>query len=266
MQAFDAHGLSSALIFFACIGQQLHAARGGRYSLTKENRAQIIRHSEALQQLATNLELSGSAEAARQLVDLVSGITIEQAADLDPDAIHSVQSSLDHMNRSIVSELKTRKILILSVKEQLILKPGDPLFGMEVFKAFPSADYDIEEAGACLAFGRNTATVFHLMRALEVGLKVLASNLNIEEKNNWGSYLHEIEKELLNRVSKSKARSNDEEFYSVCAANFEFIKRAWRNPTMHIEKSYASDVAEEIFMVVKSFMRFLSTKISEQYP
>lgn len=42
-----------------------------------------------------------------------------------------------------------------------------------VFKAFPSATYDTNEAAWCLATSRSTAAVFHLMRILELGLTSL---------------------------------------------------------------------------------------------
>src|SRR5262249_39536541 len=53
------------------------------------------------------------------------------------------------------------------------------LFGEEVATKFVPANQDIEEAGKCLALSRGTATVFHLMRVMEAGLKALAKPLGI---------------------------------------------------------------------------------------
>ena len=44
---------------------------------------------------------------------------------------------------------------------------------MEVNDKFPSAAFDIDEAGKCLAIGRSTAAVFHLMRALETAIRAV---------------------------------------------------------------------------------------------
>jgi hypothetical protein len=55
-----------------------------------------------------------------------------------------------------------------------------------------SASFDIEEAGKCLAFDRGTATVMHLMRVLEVGLKALAKVLQIAYAPSWDSYIKKI--------------------------------------------------------------------------
>jgi hypothetical protein len=115
-----------------------------------------------------------------------------------------------------------------------------PLFGDGVFNAFPSADEDIAEAGACLALGRGTASVMHLMRASEVGLLALAKALGVGKKNDWGSYLREIDKELILRAKASGARSAE-----------------------HVDRSYSQDRAEEIFQSVRSFMRHLSSRITE---
>src|ERR1700687_6353897 len=45
-----------------------------------------------------------------------------------------------------------------------------PPFGYDVAKAFPRASDDILEATKCYALERYTASVFHLMRAIEIGL------------------------------------------------------------------------------------------------
>ena len=47
-------------------------------------------------------------------------------------------------------------------------------FGESVAVAFPSASQDIQEAMKCFACERYTATVFHLMRAAEALMRVLA--------------------------------------------------------------------------------------------
>jgi predicted XRE-type DNA-binding protein len=137
------------------------------------------------------------------------------------------------------------------------------LFGADVFKAFPSANEDITEAGTCLALERATACVMHLMRAVEVALAALAKALGIAPQNDWGSSLRLIEKELTNRAKNSGARTPDEQFYAEAATQFDHVRRAWRNPTMHVERTYTQARAAEILQSVKSFMSHLATKISE---
>ncbi len=141
---------------------------------------------------------------------------------------------------------------------------GSQLFGIEVFNSFPSANDDIAEAGNCLALERPTACVMHLMRVCEAGLKALAKALSIGERNDWGSYIRDINTELDKRAKTAGARSNQEQFYSEASASFDRLKRAWRNPAMHVDRSYTQQRAEEIFLAVKSFMVYLASHLSEQ--
>lgn len=160
-------------------------------------------------------------------------------------------------------EIRARLVFTVSHNRATYFESVEPLFGDDVFNAFPSANDDIAEAGACLALDRGTACVMHLMRAVEVGLAALAATLGVPKKNDWGGYLRGISQELATRATASRARSEDEQFYSEAAASFDYLRRAWRNPTMHVEKSYSAERATEIFEAVKSFMRHLAMKISE---
>ena len=64
---------------------------------------------------------------------------------------------------------------------------SDPVpFGASVDDSFPSARYDISEAGYCLALRRSTACVLHLMRALEPCLTSLATAWGVDHPgDNW---------------------------------------------------------------------------------
>jgi hypothetical protein len=137
------------------------------------------------------------------------------------------------------------------------------LFGDEVFNAFSSANDDIYEAGTCLALERSTACVMHLNRALECGLAALAKVVDVSKQNDWGGYTREIGKKLDARAKAAGARSSDEQFYAEAAENFDRLRRAYRNPTMHPERTYTQDRAEEILLSTKSFMTHLASRISE---
>jgi len=128
---------------------------------------------------------------------------------------------------------------------------------------FPSAGEDISEAGKCLACGRGTACVMHLQRVMEVGLEVLAKTLGSGPKNDWGKYLEAIDKELQARMKASGARTPEEQFYAEAHATFDSVRRAWRNPSMHVDRAYTQEHAEEILIAARSFMRHLATRLSE---
>jgi HEPN domain-containing protein len=133
----------------------------------------------------------------------------------------------------------------------------------KVSAQFSSANEDIAEAGNCLACGRPTACVMHLNRIVEVGLKALAAALGSAPQNDWGKYLSKIDEELQTRMKASGSRTTDEQFYAEAQLTCDSVRRAWRNPTMHVDKTYTEERAEEILIAVRSFMRHLATKLHD---
>jgi hypothetical protein len=141
-----------------------------------------------------------------------------------------------------------------------------PLFGEAVEKAFPSAVYDIEEAGKCLALQRSTACVVHLMRVLEIGLNRLAAQFGVPFENvNWQNVIDQIEVKIrnINSVSNGANWKVDEQYYSEAAAHFRFLKNAWRNHAMHVREQYDEPRAEVILNNVRAVMTHLATHLSE---
>jgi len=153
---------------------------------------------------------------------------------------------------------------------QHLLEPQ--LFGTDVAEAFPSSMDDIKEAGNCLAFGRSTACVFHLMRVVECGLRSLGQTLgnsDLDPRRNptWDSILKKCDAEQRKPIAdRAPEWRSDNTFFSEVHANLLAIKDGWRNPSLHVERSYTPDQANEIFIAVRAFMRKLATKISESEP
>ena len=173
------------------------------------------------------------------------------------------------LHRSIEATLNTFSVKIEQKKYYgpLVKYSGyfeaTQLFGDVVFNAFLSANDDIFEAGTCLALERATACVMHLNRALECALSALSKAVGVGKHNDWGSYIREIRKELDARADAAGGRSADEQFYAEAGANFDRLRRAYRNPTMHPEKTYSQDRAEEILLATRSFMVHLAIRLSE---
>jgi len=177
--------------------------------------------------------------------------------------------SYEFLHRSIESFINTFSV---EIEERKYYSPLEryssyferpQLFGEAVFDSFPSANDDIYEAGMCLALERPTACVMHLMRVLEVGLAALANLLSVDKQNDWGKYLKEIKTELDHRAQISGARSEDEQFYSGISESFNNMRRAYRNPTMHPDRTYSQERAEEILLSIKAFMSHLPPRVFE---
>ncbi len=144
---------------------------------------------------------------------------------------------------------------------------ADQLFGVEVQEAFPSTAYDVQEAGKCLALHRNTAAVCHLMRTLEIGLRVLSVALKVTFENKPWNYVIEVAEKRLCKIRGQKRKPRNwkanEKFYSEAIAHFRFLKDAWRNYSMHVCERYDEEQAESVFNHTKAFMRQLATKLKE---
>jgi hypothetical protein len=274
MENFDAAGILRAVSSLGNFGQNIPDSIGMPtmgLAIPKENYAFLVNYADFLCLELERLDLSASLASAnlvRRTLATVSPHPAPPGASGEfvifaPLRVVEMKSVCRDLQTRLPDELKSRLIMALSTGKASYFSPSEPLFGVDVFNSFSSANDDISEAGACLALGRGTASVMHLMRACEVGLSALAKALGVGKQNDWGSYLREIEKALKVRAQTSGARSPDEQFYSEAATSFDYLKRAWRNPTMHVDRTYSSERAEEIFQAVKSFMRHLSSRLTE---
>lgn len=130
-------------------------------------------------------------------------------------------------------------------------------FGDHVNSRFPAAARDLHEAANCYAVHRNVATVYHLMKVMEVALRELAKKLKVRYSPSWGIYLERIDAKLKSKSPKSKAKRLRLQFLAEAASRLRAVKDAWRDPTMHVAADYGPDQTTAIFNSVKSFMEFL---------
>jgi len=171
---------------------------------------------------------------------------------------------LKELRIRIFDELTERQFLYVP-PERAKLYTEPMLIGKEVNDRLPAAIDDIEEAGKCLALGRATACALHTMRILEVGLKALAAALNIPYAPSWESYLKQIGDNIaLKHKNKTAKWRRDEKFYRDLSGDLLTIKQAWRNPTMHVDRKYSTEEAEQIFTAAKSFMVRLAEHFSQK--
>jgi hypothetical protein len=159
----------------------------------------------------------------------------------------------------IYDEMQAILFLRVQSKYADYYNPATPLFGQVVTDHFQSASYDIAEAGKCLSLARGTAAVFHLMRALECGMKELASALKVPYCPSWDAYIGKINTALgKNYKDKSEAERKAEPALRSIVGDLLSVKHAWRNSTMHIEKTYTEEDAEQILITSKSLMDSLT--------
>jgi HEPN domain-containing protein len=139
----------------------------------------------------------------------------------------------------------------------------EPLFGEQVANKFGKTITDIQEAGKCLAVGRYTACVFHLMRVMEFAVQYLGGRLGISlvTQKNWANILDEVDKAIRALPIKTTKQRTLRNKFAESSAHLRMVKDAWRNDVMHPKETYTDDEAERIFRNVKDFMIHLATKL-----
>jgi hypothetical protein len=216
---------------------------------------------EAVEKFATEAEeysLLSVADQFRRIANTISrGSSPSEIKLLFQELMNRLEDDCD---RHVVMMIEPDHVKY--VENSQFFDPIDPSQN-KVSVQFPSAAEDIAESGKCLGCGRATACVMHLLRVMESGLKALAKDVGVGPQNDWGKYLDGINKELQHRLAASGARTPDERFYSEAHVTFDGVRRAWRNPTMHVDKTYTVEHAEEILIATRSFMRHLATRIQD---
>lgn len=179
------------------------------------------------------------------------------------------KSLIEQLQRATDSELQAQRFFHLP-KDKLHYFEAENLFGEEVGARFPSTITDIEEAGRCFALSRYTASAFHCMRAVEVGLKAIGRHLQIarvrDDSWSWEKVLTEILQAIQkNRAKKPKPKlwKQRDPFLVDAHAHLHALRKAWRNPTMHTVRTYNEEQAHEIFQAARGFMRHLSEHLDE---
>lgn len=169
------------------------------------------------------------------------------------------------INARLYDELADRQVFVLASDKAAYYESGGPLFGNEVADKFQLAAYDIDEAGKCFALGRCTATVFHLMRVVEIGIRRLCDALDVTVSPNagWQKILNDKLEPAINALPEAtpaeKARKTD---LQQARAHLHAIRLGWRNDTMHPKATYTEEEAKALIAHVETFMRHLATRLS----
>ena len=91
------------------------------------------------------------------------------------------RSAVEDIMSTLRRELKSSEIFVVSSEHSRNYAGADEIIGSDVAAKFPSAAYDMEEAGKCLALSRPTASVFHACRSLEAAIRGVARCLAIPD-------------------------------------------------------------------------------------
>lgn len=188
-----------------------------------------------------------------------------------PMTVGDAVQALRDIESRFADHLQDVKIFALSDQESIFLHPADNLIEIDGFSLkFPSSSFEIEEAAKCLAYGRYTATVFHAMRMLELGIRAISKYLSIPDptrpsEKNWGIILKLINDRIDELWPKSGRLPNSQgaKLEALCVT-LDAIRNPWRNSTMHVETIYAPHEAIHILRCSAFFMSTLFKICDEQ--
>lgn len=223
--------------------------------LVKEIRIDLV----SLVSILTKLHLVESANfAKRAIAKIDQKVTVEE--------LHFI---LEHLREIIHSEGASRYVYHLDPqKAQVTFLTGENPWSA-ILARFPKIGPDVNSAVRCYALDQNTACVFHLMRVMEFGVQEFAKHLKVSliSKNTkkfheltWHQILDALNPKLRSMLPNTKAKK--EKFEMLCAiqAQLYSVKDAWRNPTMHPQRSrYGDRETSELINLVQAFLSRLAS-------
>ncbi len=198
----------------------------------------------------------------------------------DTDAlIEKVLTQLDLIDEIFARESRKHQFAhITPIKAQLLLSIESQW--SHIWKNFPSVEAPSRAAIEAYAVGLNEASVYHMMMAVEPGLKTLARRLRVKyDRQVWDAIIADIKNAL--RVAVGARRSTpkgsrppspaaaarlraDITLFSEAAIEFVWFKEAWRNHVAHGRAKYDENDALKVITHVHGFMERLSTRLRER--
>ena len=161
-------------------------------------------------------------------------------------------------------------VLVIEQEQQIYFAPKEPLFGAEFAAKFKTSGvFELDEAAKCLALGRSTAAVFHLMRLLEIGIRATSHCLQIPDpikpaERNWAIILKRIWEDGIEKVATPTDRmAGDGHLFEALHASLDAVKNPWRDGSMRVESKYTDDEAEHILVATRGFMKRLASRMDE---
>lgn len=213
-----------------------------------------------------NAEFSRSSELIDGLIFRLSNDDVAALPFPFPNINAStLATTLGHIQEALAKEINAHRFVQVLPDKAAYLQPD--LFGPEVTRVIGHAAADIKDAGSCIAVGLDTATVFHLMRAAEHGLRKLARVLRVKlthsgraqpiETADWNKVITGVKNKIANvrlTLPKGSKRDVQLEMYSDLADHCVFMKDIWRNPVSHTGRPYKPSEALGVFERVRDFM------------
>lgn len=237
---------------------------------------------------ASDADINGAVECIQHIEELCKESSWENArlkASLVLTHIEYNRDSCDWSSLSadlrniwdvVIADMWSAKLVKVLPAYSGYINNGDLITG-DFNSHFPSAVEDIKEAGNCIAVDCGTASVFHLMRGVEWGLRAFCVDLGLLttphkkldipiEFSQWEKILDHLHPEIEKKVNAfpvGQSKQEAQEFYYGLYFDIKGFKNAFRNHVSHTRKSYSQKEADVVLDYVRRFFILLSTMVSE---
>lgn len=270
MLKLPVHSLVSEMFV---LGQtHFHAKEAKNIPMTTKNLGAVAKKVAQIESRCIILDLAMTSVSAARLLALATSLSTKYAIQgrgiISETHRTKLAAAVHDMEARLHDELKSRLFLSVLPSVASRYEQAEPLFGVDVHIKFPNAQFEIDEAGKCFALDRATASVFHLMRVMEIGLRAtaacLGSNLMASTNPNWSQILRSMANEMASKKSARSWGGQDEEFFQEVYVTLDAVRNVWRNATMHVDQKYTLEEAQHIFGAVRGFMTKLASRLDEQ--
>jgi pimeloyl-ACP methyl ester carboxylesterase len=179
-----------------------------------------------------------------------------------------LHSQVEAIERLATKELEGRVFLYVPDEDAKFFptKTKPFAFGEDVADKFPSSTFDANSAAIRLATSQSTAAAFHLMRVLEIGLRVLADRFNVpSDRQNWQNIIEGIEKAVrdIPKDSKRPADSKEQQEFFLRRQCNSFSSKMVAELCGHALDKCTEEEARLILNSVCTFMQKLAMQLHE---
>lgn len=171
---------------------------------------------------------------------------------------------------AIIAELKLRLYLRIPDDRAKYWEKAD-LLTEPARQKFPMAYAELTASSTAFACGLWVASVFHSMRAAEVGLRAMAIDLGVTfthgdlSLEQWMTIIRSVEAKIkeIEQEKKSTDKADRQRFYSEAAAQFRFFKDGYRVRAAHVFDPFSQSQALSILNQTCAFFEVLAEKMTE---
>jgi len=170
----------------------------------------------------------------------------------------------------IEDECSTNMFFMVDVTRRKFFDDGTDGW-TEAITRWPDVMQDVIESGKCFVLRRHAAAVFHALQITESGVIELGRFIGVRDpKPGWTATMNELRRILAPTTTRTAFQQQHFGFLEQINATCHAIQTAWRNKISHIDgrlklmtADFDSEMAEEIIIAVRSFMRRLATDLPE---